>query len=147
MLCGFVAAYSRFSGLSLLFSFFSFKTACFFPKLVNREKVFRFSFVQGVRKLRFFRLLVEGGTKHSLGKEAMDAVGKEDSLFLRSIFTMKRRRFITVSDVGIFAIPTFGASKSGAEVGGTGLEPHVLLIFSTEATAESYTGCNIRMYA
>ena len=115
MLCGFVAAYSRFSGLSLLFSFFSFKTACFFPKLVNREKVFRIFSVQGVRKLRFFRLLVEGGTKHSLGKEAMDAVGKEDSLFLRSIFTMKRRRLIIVLGVVPFALPTPGASKTGAE--------------------------------
>ena len=136
-----------FRAFFFIIQFFSFKTACFFPKLVNREKVFRIFSVQGVRKLRFFRLLVEGGTKHSLGKEAVDAVGKDDSLSLRSIFNMIRRRLIIVSGVVLFALPTPGASKIGAEEGCTGEEPQGLLIFRAKATAESCTGCSIRMYA
>lgn len=77
----------------------------------------------------------------------MDAVGKDDSLSLRSIFTMKRRRLIIVSGVALIALPTPGASKIGAEEGCTGEEPQGLLIFRAKTTAESCTGCNIRMYA
>ncbi|MGN0766231.1 MAG: hypothetical protein ACI4NF_00655 [Christensenellales bacterium] len=50
----------------------------------------------------------------------MDAVGKDDSLSLRSIFTMKRRRLIIVSGVALIALPTPGASKTGVEEGCTG---------------------------
>ena len=64
---------------------FSFKTVGFFPKLVSGEKVFRIISSRGVRKLRFFRLLVEGGTKRSQGKEAVDAVSKDVGFSLRSI--------------------------------------------------------------
>ena len=59
--------------------------------------------------------MVEGGTKRSNGKEAVDAVGKNDAVSLRSIFNMKRRRFIIASGVVTIAQPTPGASKIGAE--------------------------------
>ena len=59
--------------------------------------------------------MVEGGTKRSNGKETVDAVGKNDAVSLRSIFNMKRRRFINASGVVNIAQPTPGASKIGAE--------------------------------
>ena len=60
---------------------------------------------------------------------------------------LERRRFITASGVLLIALPTPGASKTGAEEGYTGEEPQGLLIFRAKATAEGYTGCSIRMYA
>lgn len=59
---------------------------------------------------------------------------------------MKRRRFIIALGVATIAQPTPGASKIGAEEWKTGEQPHALLIFSEKVTAESYTGCSIRMY-
>ena len=130
--------------------------------------VFRFSFVQNgldfskgcEGRKKFSNFLVFGGskrldssltgggsTKGSKGKEDVDAVGKDDSLSLRSIFTMKRRRLIIASGVVLIALPTPGASKTGAEEGYTGEEPQGLLIFRAKATAEGCTGCSIRMYA
>jgi len=100
--------------------------------------VFQFSFVQNgtylskgsEQRKKFSNFLVFGGskrldssltgggsTKGSKGKEDVDAVGKDDSLSFRSIFTMKRRRLIIVSGVVLFALPTPGASKIGAEEG------------------------------
>ena len=51
------------------------------------------------------------------------------------------------SGVVLIALPTPGASKTGAEEGCAGEEPQVSLIFRAKTTAESCTGCNIRMYA
>ena len=91
--------------------------------------------------------MVEGGTKHSLGKEAADAVSKDDSLSLRSILSFKRRRLIIISGVVRIALPTPGASKTGAEEGCTGEEPQRGFLFRARVAAESCTGCSIRMYA
>jgi len=51
------------------------------------------------------------------------------------------------SGVVLIALPTPGASKTGAEEGCTGEEPQGRFIFRAKATAEGCTGCNIRMYA
>ncbi len=77
----------------------------------------------------------------------MDTERKDEAFFPPLYFTMKRRRLIIVSGVVLFSLPTPGASKTGAEEGCTGEEPQGLLIFRANATAESCTGCSIRMYA
>jgi hypothetical protein len=59
--------------------------------------------------------LAEEGTKHFRRKEAVDAVGKNDAVSLRSNFNIKRRRFIIASGVVTIAQSTPGASKIGAE--------------------------------
>ena len=63
---------------------------------------------------------MEGGTKRSNGKEAVVAVGMDNAVSLRSIFNMKRRRFINASGVVNIAQPTPGASEIGAEERRTG---------------------------
>ena len=125
---------------------FSFKTVPNLPKDIERKIDTQF-FFSGGSKPSFLSLTGGGRHKTIPGKEAMDAVGKDDSLSLRSIFSMKRRRVIIVSGVVMIALPTPGAPKTGAKEGCIGEEPQGPLIFRAKTTAESCTGCNIRMYA
>ncbi len=103
---------------------FSFvQNSLLLSKVSEQRKSFSISFCSGGSKTAILSLTGGGRHKTLPGKEAMDAVGKDDSLSLRSIFTMKRRRFITVSGVVLIVLPTPGTSKIGAEEGCTGEEP------------------------
>ena len=81
----------------------------------EQRKSFSDFFCLGGSKASFLSLTGGGGTKRSKGKEAVDDVGKNDAVSLRSNFNIKRRRFIIASGVVTIVQPTPGASKIGAE--------------------------------